>query len=122
MQLHAARSTSSNLFMLSRPTSGLGVSNIDIDIDTIDDTFEVSISISTSFRRYVYVEVSKAVSTILLQLFLSILRYRYFLLTSFTFSTGQSTLACRCDNRHMLREWERARILNVIDHRHEHSV
>ena len=27
--------------------SGLGVSNIDIDIDTIDDTFEVSISIST---------------------------------------------------------------------------
>jgi hypothetical protein len=27
--------------------AGLGVSNIDIDIDTIDDTFEVSISIST---------------------------------------------------------------------------
>jgi len=27
--------------------SGLLISNIDIDIDTIDDTFEVSISIST---------------------------------------------------------------------------
>ena len=28
-------------------SAGLPVSNIDIDIDTIDDTFEVSISIST---------------------------------------------------------------------------
>jgi hypothetical protein len=31
--------------------SGLGVSNIDIDIDTIDDTFVVSISISTILLR-----------------------------------------------------------------------
>ena len=31
--------------------AGLGVSNIDIDIDTIDDTFVVSISISTILLR-----------------------------------------------------------------------
>jgi hypothetical protein len=70
------------------------------------------------YRRYFYLEVSKAVSTILLQQFLSILRYRYFLLTFFTFSTGQSTvqLACRCDNRHAPRIRTRA---YVIDHRHE---
>ena len=33
--------------------AGLLISNIDIDIDTIDDTFEVSISISTILSRQI---------------------------------------------------------------------
>jgi len=58
-------------------STGLLISNIDIDIDSIDDTFAVSISVSTILLGQ-GLRVSKVVSTIPLRPFLTIFRYRYF--------------------------------------------
>jgi hypothetical protein len=53
--------------------AGLLISNIDIDIDTIDDTFQVSISTILSCRS-----IESSIDDTFTAVFLWILRYRYF--------------------------------------------
>jgi hypothetical protein len=69
------RIRSKSLHLSMQESTGLLISNIDIDIDTIDDTFEVSIDIDDTFMQ----KYRKQYRRYFLQLFLSILRYRYFL-------------------------------------------
>ena len=55
--------------------AGLVISNIDIDIDSIDDTFDVSISISTILS---YKSIDRGIDDNFLAFFLSPLHDRYF--------------------------------------------
>ena len=55
--------------------SGLLISNIDIDVDIIDDTFDVSISISTIIS---YKSIDRGIDDTLLAFFIDITIHRYF--------------------------------------------
>ena len=55
--------------------SGLLISNIDIDVDIIDDTFDVSISISTIIS---YKSIDRGIDDTLLAFFIDITIHQYF--------------------------------------------